>query len=223
MLTDRRLPGSYPTCGYEKVLCFPTLLLKALDLSPGIHYIWVIGIIVQRTRQSISGCTRQAVIHMTTQGKRANYLCIRGQTAGQFGAQGLNQIYLTHIEFAEQRFFCRVQVFVALRRETIYAIGDLKMPVRGSETATGRDILAAALLDALGDALERFPQHGLAPVVAQWPRYDVLMEQPVTLETGQGPVHGTDRGIDVSGALLLAGDGGVRAYHAGEVSLRGRP
>ena len=81
----------------------------------------------------------------------------------------------------------------------------------------------AALLDALGDALERFPQHGLAPVVAQWPRYDVLMEQPVTLETGQGPVHGTDRGIDVSGALLLAGDGGVRAYHAGEVSLRGRP
>ena len=89
--------------------------------------------------------------------------------------------------------------------------------------ALGRNALAAALLDALGDALERFPQHGLAPVVAQWPRYDVLMEQPVTLETGQGPVHGTDRGIDVSGALLLAGDGGVRAYHAGEVSLRGRP
>ena len=38
--------------------------------------------------------------------------------------------------------------------------------------------------------------------------------------SGQGELRGVHRGVDSSGALLLEQAGGLRACHAGELSLR---
>ncbi|MCG6935348.1 MAG: bifunctional biotin--[acetyl-CoA-carboxylase] ligase/biotin operon repressor BirA [Proteobacteria bacterium] len=83
-----------------------------------------------------------------------------------------------------------------------------------------RNWLAGKLLDELIGMVEEFQQQGLDPFLSEWRSHDVTRNQPVVLQFAEGSVRGIARGIDRQGALLLETDGVVRAYHAGEVSLR---
>lgn len=86
--------------------------------------------------------------------------------------------------------------------------------------APGRNQLAAALIDALLEMLERFGQVGLQPYLAQWARFDLLRGKPVQLQLGERLIVGDYDGIDPDGALRLNTAAGPRSAHSGEVSLR---
>lgn len=83
-----------------------------------------------------------------------------------------------------------------------------------------RNALAAALLEELLEALDRFHDQGLGPLLDEWQRHDLYHGKRVQLRMAERVVEGIHRGIDKSGALLLDCGEGVRAFHAGEVSLR---
>lgn len=83
-----------------------------------------------------------------------------------------------------------------------------------------RNQLAAELVSQLLEALDCFEKYGLSPLLAEWRHYDLYHGKPVQLRMGNRTIEGTHHGIDKTGALLLSNDGDVRAYHAGEVSLR---
>jgi len=86
--------------------------------------------------------------------------------------------------------------------------------------AIGRNHLAAMLIDALLDGLERFQREGLEPLIKYWDAYDDYRGRRVSLSTGIKQISGIHRGINADGALLLEAGGHVRAYYGGEVSLR---
>lgn len=84
-----------------------------------------------------------------------------------------------------------------------------------------RDVLMAALLDALADALGAFDAAGFAPFCARWNSRHAYQGQEVNIIDHGVTLHtGRAAGVDDSGALLLdTADGRVRV-HAGDVSLR---
>ncbi|MGE5152447.1 MAG: bifunctional biotin--[acetyl-CoA-carboxylase] ligase/biotin operon repressor BirA [Bdellovibrio bacteriovorus] len=84
----------------------------------------------------------------------------------------------------------------------------------------GRNTLAARLIAALCETLERYGQIGMEPFLADWGRFDGLRGEPVRLHLGERVIEGTYGGIAPDGALLLVTAQGVQGYHAGEVSLR---
>lgn len=84
-----------------------------------------------------------------------------------------------------------------------------------------RNRLLARVLDRLVEALTDFARQGFAPFRAEWQDCNAHRDRPVTLRTESLGVTGICRGVDASGALLLETDAGVRAFHGGELSLRG--
>ncbi|WP_367261331.1 bifunctional biotin--[acetyl-CoA-carboxylase] ligase/biotin operon repressor BirA [uncultured Thiodictyon sp.] len=91
------------------------------------------------------------------------------------------------------------------------------------QAAPGRNRLAAALIDALLETLERFGQVGLAPFLDEWTRFDLLRDQQVQLQLGERLIVGDYAGIDPDGALRLNTADGLLRAHSGEVSLRLAP
>lgn len=83
-----------------------------------------------------------------------------------------------------------------------------------------RNQVAAQLLGRVLAALSEFEHEGLAPFQARWARWDCLAGKPVALMLPTQRITGRAQGIDATGALLLETDGQVRAYAAGEVSVR---
>ena len=84
-----------------------------------------------------------------------------------------------------------------------------------------RDVLMAALLDALAGALTEFAGAGFAPFCARWNRRHAYQGQDVNILDNGVPLHtGRAAGVDDSGALLLDTAGGRVVVHAGDVSLR---
>ena len=82
------------------------------------------------------------------------------------------------------------------------------------------DVLGAAL-DALAPALDTFAAHGFAPFQARWDARHAYAGCEVALfERGVEVARGRAAGIDAAGQLLLDTPDGVRAYLAGDVSLR---
>lgn len=101
----------------------------------------------------------------------------------------------------------------------------IDQPWTDLKTAAGRSLgrnrAAAAVVDALLDALPRFERHGFAPFRALWTRYDITLDRMVSLHTGNGRVEtGRARGVGEQGALLLECDGIVRGVTCGDISLR---
>lgn len=92
--------------------------------------------------------------------------------------------------------------------------------VLGDDALPGRNRLAAALIDALAAALTAYGEHGLAPFLPAWRGFDAYQGEPVVLLMGAQRLAGTCAGIADDGALLLDTPDGLRAFHAGEVSLR---
>lgn len=84
----------------------------------------------------------------------------------------------------------------------------------------GRNVLTARVVEALIRALDRFTASGLAAFVAQWARLDLACGQLVKLEHDGQLIHGTGRGIDTDGGLILEVDGRRERYLSGDVSLR---
>ncbi|WP_434046995.1 MULTISPECIES: biotin--[acetyl-CoA-carboxylase] ligase [Sorangium] len=79
-----------------------------------------------------------------------------------------------------------------------------------------REVLAAELLQALGDAAARFEAGRLAPFAEDLARMDWLRDRRVEV----AGVAGVAAGIDAEGHLLVrGGDGVLRAVAAGEVSV----
>lgn len=84
-----------------------------------------------------------------------------------------------------------------------------------------RDVLMAALLDALAAALTEFAHAGFAPFSARWNSRHAYQGQDVTIIDNGVVLHaGRAAGVDDSGALLLDTSTGRVVVHAGDVSLR---
>jgi BirA family biotin operon repressor/biotin-[acetyl-CoA-carboxylase] ligase len=100
---------------------------------------------------------------------------------------------------------------------------DLESGLPASRRPVDRNALVAALLGRLLAALERFGESGFTRFRARYERLDVLAGRALTLDTADGPVRGTGRGVDDSGLLRIALPGGdVRVFHYGEVRISGK-
>lgn len=104
------------------------------------------------------------------------------------------------------------------------AAGKIDQPwadLRENRLEQQRNKLAGILLEHLVQIIDTFSQRGLAAFAEEWQRYDITAGLPVDLYTGQQRgVSGVARGVDPHGALLIEQDGKIRAFHAGEVSVR---
>jgi BirA family biotin operon repressor/biotin-[acetyl-CoA-carboxylase] ligase len=89
-----------------------------------------------------------------------------------------------------------------------------------SAQPVSRNRLAGMLISELIEMLAVFEASGLAPLLDEWRRHDALSGRPVVVATAHGEETGIARGIDAAGALLVEGDGGIRRYLSGDVSLR---
>jgi BirA family biotin operon repressor/biotin-[acetyl-CoA-carboxylase] ligase len=84
-----------------------------------------------------------------------------------------------------------------------------------------RDVLMAALLDALAAAMEQFELAGFGAFRARWDALHAWRGLPVAIvDHGAVLQQGVAVGVDDSGRLLLDTDGGRVAVLAGDVSLR---
>lgn len=84
-----------------------------------------------------------------------------------------------------------------------------------------RDVLMAALLDALAGAMAEFGGAGFAPFCARWNSRHAYQGQQVAIIDNGVTLHtGRAAGVDDSGALLLDTATGRVLVHAGDVSLR---
>lgn len=83
-----------------------------------------------------------------------------------------------------------------------------------------RNLLAAALIQQLCAALDRFEAESFAPFQQQWPSYNLYQGKEVAVSCGGKVVKGVDRGVTKRGDLVLETSTGLMEFNAGEVSLR---
>jgi BirA family biotin operon repressor/biotin-[acetyl-CoA-carboxylase] ligase len=83
-----------------------------------------------------------------------------------------------------------------------------------------RNRLAALLLDQLVRGVLEFEQAGLAAFAAEWTAADALAGRVVTVKLADGEFVGHARGIDADGALCVHGNGALRRFNSGDVSVR---
>lgn len=84
-----------------------------------------------------------------------------------------------------------------------------------------RDVLMAAVLDGLSDALAQFAENGFAAFAARWNTLHAWQgETVVLLDRGEVLHEGRAAGVDDAGRLLLDTARGRTTIVAGDVSLR---
>ncbi|MEL7449806.1 MAG: biotin--[acetyl-CoA-carboxylase] ligase [Pseudomonadota bacterium] len=105
-------------------------------------------------------------------------------------------------------------------REAVHATGGQPAALRDVTPTVRRNAVAAALIDAVIDALTRFESSGLSAFREEWLAADAMRDREVFVLTGADRVRGVARGIDSIGALAVDVDGERRYFAAGEVSLR---
>lgn len=120
---------------------------------------------------------------------------------------------------------CSVVMGVGLNvRAPHQEMTSVEQPWTDLETHMGqlvaRNKLAGILLGHLLSAASAYERDGLAPFLDEWQARDVYLGREVVLHQPQGRIHGTVRGVDDSGALLLSKGGEVYRFHSGEVSVR---
>lgn len=98
------------------------------------------------------------------------------------------------------------------------ACTDLARLCNGAPPA--RTALAAAAINRLVVALERFEQTGFAAFLEAWRQHDALAGRRVRIDGAQGEFDGVALGVDARGALQVRGDTGLRSIDSGEVSVR---
>ncbi len=98
---------------------------------------------------------------------------------------------------------------------------DLATELAQESESLDRNRLAAAVLDELLTGFARFEETGFESFEPDWRGRDQLRGRAVVLESGPERIGGIARGIDDEGGLLIeTPDGGIRAWHSGEVSVR---
>jgi BirA family biotin operon repressor/biotin-[acetyl-CoA-carboxylase] ligase len=82
--------------------------------------------------------------------------------------------------------------------------------------------VAAAVLDGVAEAYERWKAGGFAPLREEYERRAWLAGRDVTVSdaAGRAVVQGSVQGIDAQGRLLVSGGSGVVPVAAGDVTLR---
>ena len=83
-----------------------------------------------------------------------------------------------------------------------------------------RNLLAAALLGQIVRGVLEFERAGLQPFASDWAAADALAGRVVTVALPDGQFVGHARGIDADGALCVHGNGALRRFNTGEVSVR---
>lgn len=83
-----------------------------------------------------------------------------------------------------------------------------------------RQQVASTVIDELIKAVNTFEQNGLSPFHKEWASWDMLQAQQVVVSLGEKKISGVACGINENGAILIEIDGKLKAYMAGEVSLR---
>lgn len=104
--------------------------------------------------------------------------------------------------------------------------GGVGQPVCGlfdHEQYPPRATIAACLVRQFDRAWHDFQYQGLNGVIAQWPRWDALADQPVVVLDGDRVLHeGVARGLAPSGALRIHTASGLQEVSFGDVSVRVR-
>ncbi len=104
---------------------------------------------------------------------------------------------------------------------------EVGQPYTDLRAALGREVsrnaLAALVVSAAIDAFRTAGDHGFEALHAEWLEYERVIGRPVLVSTPEGVVSGEARGLDPSGALVVATGGALRRFHSGEVSLRLAP
>lgn len=100
------------------------------------------------------------------------------------------------------------------------AVGDLSacgVPL------TQRNKVLGVLLKHLVTVLREFSAHGFAALHKEWERAHIYDQRPVEMLMPDGKrIAGIARGVTDEGALRVETADGMREFHSGEVSLRGR-
>lgn len=92
---------------------------------------------------------------------------------------------------------------------------------RDGRTPPARNQLAAVVIAALVDAMERFDREGLAPFLPRYAALDALAGEVVVVQGPHDARTGVALGVAEDGALRLRlDDGSERRVHGGEVSVR---
>jgi len=120
---------------------------------------------------------------------------------------------------------CAVVMGVGLNiRTPVTAMSAVDQPWTDLESVLGKTVsrneLTAALLCHWVQAVTDFERQGLIPFMDEWAQWDALAGNEVILDLPTGAVRGVARGVDESGALLLARNGELQRHHSGEVSVR---
>jgi BirA family biotin operon repressor/biotin-[acetyl-CoA-carboxylase] ligase len=86
-----------------------------------------------------------------------------------------------------------------------------------------RNKVLAVLLRHLVRMLREFSTHGFAAMQAEWSRSHIYDQQPVAMLMPDGSrIEGVVLGVTNEGALCVETSAGMREFHSGEVSMRGR-
>ncbi len=98
----------------------------------------------------------------------------------------------------------------------------LKAQSAALDGAIDPNVLLAAILTELREALEVFAAGGFAPLRAAWLARHAFQDAPVHLLSEFAPPReGICRGVDTDGALLFEAAGRIERILSGEISLRG--
>ena len=90
-------------------------------------------------------------------------------------------------------------------------------------TLSERSRVLGLVLKHLVMVLQQFAADGFAPFREEWEQAHLFRQRPVMLRMPDGSaVEGVALGVTDAGALRVETAGGLREFHSGEVSLRGR-
>lgn len=84
-----------------------------------------------------------------------------------------------------------------------------------------RNDLLPPILDQMIKDLRLFEHEGFSVFQQRWNRLDAYMGKTVKIIAGKDQQLGIERGVNQQGALLLESNGVLKAFHGGELSLRG--
>ncbi len=90
----------------------------------------------------------------------------------------------------------------------------------GALSSTGRNMLAAAIVNRVVEVLAEFEQRGFRPFMNEWRDADALSGEPIRVLLGEQTQRGIARGIDEDGALMLETPTGLMRFVSGEISVR---
>ena len=75
-------------------------------------------------------------------------------------------------------------------------------------------------MQALQKNLKIYPLVGFSHYQERWQAFDIFQNRVIKLIANDHEIHGTSRGINEQGELLLEQNGELNAFAIGEMSLR---